>query len=426
MNDTIVALSSGAPPAAIAVLRVSGPSAIAAVERLAGTLPPPREARLRRLRNDGETIDNALVLVFPGPASATGEDLVELHLHGGLAVVRAIEIALTSSPGVRRAEPGEFTRRALTNGRIDLTQAEALADLLAAETEAQRRGAALVADGMLRRNIDAFERDLLAIAARVELLLDFDDEFDAGTFALANVRDDIGALERRLRLWLAQPTSGPLHRGFNVVLAGRPNVGKSTLMNVLAGRDAAIVSPIAGTTRDRIEQRVVHDGVPITLIDTAGLTEDRFDPIEAIGVERAHQAIAMADVLLWLDDAAPPPRVDALWLFARADLPGREIAPAGRVAVSAQSGEGIERLWRAMHERLARKLPPLDGTALNDRQHVEMREAATALGDARGTSDMILVAEHLRAARSAFDRVTGRSGTEAMLDALFGRFCIGK
>lgn len=423
MTDTIVALSSGRPPAAIAVVRVSGAHALAAARALAGDLPPPRRAGLRALRRGGELLDRALVLAFPGPRSATGEDLVELHLHGGRAVVAAVEAALLAQPMVRAAESGEFTRRALANGRIDLAQAEGLADLLAAETEGARRAAVHAAEGGVSRLARDWLDRLTAMAARVEAALDFADEGDVGEGAAHGVESELAALRAEMAALLAQPPAERLRDGVRVVLAGPPNAGKSTLLNLLTARDAAIVSPVAGTTRDVVEAGVTRGGVAYLLQDTAGLADSTADPVEAIGVARARRAAAAADLLLWLgDDPAPP---GAVALHARADLPGRGVLPAGRaLAVSARDPASVEALWRLIEARAA-ALVPVDRLAWNRRQRACAETAAAALVEDAG-GDLLLLAEQLRAARVTLAGVTGAEATEAMLDALFGRFCVGK
>jgi tRNA modification GTPase len=426
--DTIYAVSTGAPPAAIAVLRISGPEAMAVATRLGGTLPPPRRAAVRALRDDaGDLLDRALVLVFPGPRTATGEDLVELHLHGGRAVVRAVEAALAAMPGLRAAEAGEFTRRALTHGRIDLTEAEGLGDLLSAETEAQRRAALRSAEGGLRRQIEDWADMLLGIAADVEALLDHDDEDDVAARAspLTMLHARASALADRIEGTAGQPAVERLRDGLRVVLAGPPNAGKSTLFNALAGRDAAIVSPIAGTTRDRIEAPIVRDGVAYLLIDTAGLASETADPIEAIGISRAQDAMAEADMLLWLGEDEPPAHPHVVALYPKADL--RDAAATShRLPISAASGEGIDRLWACMAAMAKELVPPEDQVALNRRQQRLCCVAAEALRGAALETDLLLLAEQLRAARRALDRITGRADVEAMLDQLFARFCIGK
>lgn len=421
--DTIYAVSSGAPPAAIAVLRLSGAGAFEAVRALAGDVPEPRRAALRALRHDGELLDRALVLVFPGPDSATGEDVAELHLHGGRAVVRAVEAALGAMDGLRAAEPGEFTRRALEHGRIDLSEAEGLGDLLMAETEAQRRTAMRSAEGAVRREVEGWAARLLMLAAQVEAILDHSDEDDvAGD--VEPIRDGAAELAKAIEAVVERPTVERLRDGIRVVLAGPPNAGKSTLLNAMAERDAAIVSPIAGTTRDRIEAPVVRDGIAWLLIDTAGLAEAPGDAIEAIGVARAKEALAGADVVLWLGEDAPPN--GALWVHSRADAPGRGVAPAGRIRVSAKTGEGLGDLWRQLGARARGLLPATDELALNQRQLTLCIAAARSIRGAVEEPDLLLMAEHFRAARRAFDAVTGRADVEAMLDTLFARFCIGK
>lgn len=427
--DTIYAVSSGALPAAIAVLRLSGPAAFAAAEALAGSLPAARHAAVRALRDgEGELLDRALLLVFPGPRSATGEDLAELHLHGGRAVVRAVEAALAAMPGLRAAEAGEFTRRALLNGRIDLSEAEGLGDLLMAETEAQRRLAVRSAEGAVRRAVEDWTARLLGIAAQVEALLDHGDEGDVAESgdSLERIAGQAAALGVPVRAVAERPPVERLRDGLRVVLAGPPNAGKSTLLNALAEREAAIVSPIAGTTRDRIEAAVVRGGTAYVFTDTAGLSPAPDDPIEAIGVARAEEAMASADILLWLGDAPPPDHPARLWLHARADAAGRGDGAGKDLAVSAATGSGIAALWSRLEQLATNLLPPPDLVAFNRRQRLLCRAAADALMRAEAQSDPLLLAEELRTARRAFDAVTGRAGVEDMLDALFGRFCIGK
>lgn len=425
--STIFAPSSGLPPAAIAVVRISGPDALAAARALAGDLPVPREARLRTLRDPdgGDHLDSALVLVFPGPNTATGEDLVEFHVHGGRAVVAAVEAALARQPGLRRAEPGEFTRRALANGRIDLAEAEGLGDLLSAETELQRRAALAMADGTLSRRIATWRSALLGLAARLEASLDFADEADVDPILLDAIRDEARAVASDLGATLAAPPVDRLRDGIRVVLAGPPNSGKSTLLNALARRDAAIVSPIAGTTRDRIEVPVARDGIPFVLTDTAGLRDRAGDAIEAIGIDRASQAIAGADLVLWLGDV-PPPVESMLRVHARADLPERHAVPEGAlIAISAETGLGVEQLWALLTARSTALIPGASDIALNQRQRLHCQEALEALADIDAQDDLV-VADALRRANIALARITGDTGIEAMLDALFSRFCIGK
>ncbi|AHE56684.1 tRNA uridine-5-carboxymethylaminomethyl(34) synthesis GTPase MnmE [Sphingomonas sanxanigenens] len=426
---TIYALSSGTPPAGIGVVRISGSAAGAALIALAGgALPAARRASLRRLRDAAEVpLDDALVLWFPGPNSVTGEDLAELHLHGGRAVVAGVLSALSRIDGLRPAEPGEFTRRAFENGKIDLAEAEGLADLLAAETEAARIAALRIAEGGLSNVVLDWQQRLLMLAARVEALIDFSDEDDVREEdegrgireALADVGRAIDALE-------ATPPAERLRDGVRVVFGGPVNAGKSTLFNRLAGRDAALVSPVAGTTRDVIEAPVQIGGVPLLLIDTAGLRSDAAEIVEAMGIDRAAQTIAGADIILWFGDAAHVPDAGrAILVHARADARS-DAAPPGSVIVSAHDGEGVDTLRDAVLDRARSLLPPPDGLSLNQRQRGALAAAAAAIRQAINEPDWLLVAEHFRIALAAFDRLTGRAGTEDMLDALFGRFCIGK
>jgi tRNA modification GTPase len=420
--DTIYALSSGAPPAAVAVVRISGPSADSALEALAGRLPEPRTARLATLRWGGEILDRALVLRFSGPASATGEDLAELHLHGGRAVVAAVLAALAQVDGLRAAEPGEFTRRAFENGRIDLAEAEGLADLLEAETEAQRRAALSLAGGALSRQVETWQARLLGLAAQAEAELDFDDEGDVRRAGTSTSRSDIEALAVELGDWIDRPGAERLKDGVRVVIAGPPNAGKSSLLNALAGRDAAIISAIPGTTRDAIEAPVAIGGVPFLLIDTAGLRESG-DEIEAIGIDRARRHAEAADILLWLGEPGEAPE-GAINVHSKSDLPGD--SQGADLSVSALTGEGLASLARMLIQRSTAQLPAAGEVALNRRHRESLREAKTALGEAALAHDPLVTAEELRRGRQALDRITGRAGVEDMLDALFGRFCIGK
>ncbi len=427
--DTIFAVSSGRPPAAIAVLRISGAGAIGAATRLAGNLPRPRHAGVRALRDpaDNQLLDRALVLVFPGPATATGEDLVELHLHGGRAVVAGVERVLADMDGLRVAEPGEFTRRALTHGRIDLTEAEGLGDLLSAETDAQRRMALANSDGRLRRAVADWTATATRLSAMVEAVLDHadEDDVDAGDDVLAGVRREAAMLADTIDAVLAVPPVERLHDGIRVVLAGPPNAGKSTLLNALVGREAAIVSPLAGTTRDVIEIPVTREGIAWLFLDTAGLRDEAIDPVERIGIDRATDSIATADIVLWLGDDAPPQAASVLALHPRSDVRG-EAVPADRVAVSAETGEGLSELWQALADRASTMLPKVDDLALNQRQSSHARTAAAALRRAATQLDPLLLAEELRYGVQAFAALTGMRATEAVLDDLFGRFCIGK
>lgn len=431
MTDTIFALSSGMPPAAIAVVRVSGPQAGPALAALAGKLPPPRRAVLARLRDaHGLPLDQAMVLWLPGPATASGEDSAELHLHGGRAVIAAVEAALTDLPGLRRAEPGEFTRRAFANGRIDLAEAEGLADLLSAETELQRRTALALAEGALSRVVADWRLRVLGLSAMLEAALDFagDDDIDEGGGDLPEGFVAAGTvLTGELQAWLLRPRAEPLREGFRVVLAGPPNAGKSTLFNALIEDEAAITAPEPGTTRDVLLRSVALGGVPFTFVDTAGLRDEGAGAVEQIGIARARTEAARADLVLWLGPEGAGPQDGAVWEIAaqcdRADQPQKH-APLFRL--SALTGEGIDELRAALMAHARAAMPAPGSVALNARQHALVGEVAQAVADALAQSDPLLAAEDLRLARVALDRLVGRAGTEDMLDALFGRFCIGK
>jgi tRNA modification GTPase len=413
-------LSSGAPPAGVAIIRVSGPRAADALVALGRRLPEPRVATFRKLRVDGELLDNTVILWLPGPKSATGEDVAELHMHGGRAVIARALAALGAMDGLREALPGEFTRRSFENGALDLSAAEGLGDLLLAETEGQRRAALALMGGTLSRQVMAWQDRLLALAAEVEAALDFSDEDD-----VAPLPDDFGprvaALRAEMAAALARPGAERLKDGVRVVIVGPPNAGKSSLLNALAGREAAIVTAIPGTTRDLVEAPVAIGGIPFLLTDTAGL-RDTGDAVEAIGVERARASLAAADIVLWLGRPAEAPD-DAIRVHAKADL--SPPPPDADLATSVVTGAGLDGLVERLQAR-ARDLLPVPGeVALNARHRAAIADAAGALAEA-AAPDLIVAAEALRAARVALDRVTGRAGVEDMLDALFGRFCIGK
>jgi tRNA modification GTPase len=378
---------------------------------------------VRELRHPlgGELLDEALVLRFDGPASSTGEDSVEFQGHGGRAVVDAVLGALAGIDGLRLAEPGEFTRRAFENGRIDLTEAEGLADLIEAETESQRKTALALAEGGLSKQISAWQERLLALSAEAERTIDYDDDDSAPDPALSR---DSGALADELQTWLARPRAEPLKDGVRVVVAGPPNAGKSSLINAIAGQERAIVTDIPGTTRDHIEVPLALGGVPILLTDTAGLREAE-DQVEAIGVERARALAETADVLVWLGQPGDGPAHQRLILvYPKADLGGE--VPGGSTAFSAKTGEGIESLLERIGKEALALLPGEGAIALNRRQASQIEEAARAISEASNARDVVLVAENLRFARAAFDRLTGRAGVEDVLDALFSRFCLGK
>ncbi len=427
--DTIFALSSGAPPAAIAIIRISGTRAFAAVSSLAGKLPPARRASLVTLRDpaDAGILDEALVLVFPAPNTATGEDLAELHLHGGRAVVRAVERTLAAIPGLRQAEAGEFTRRAFLNGRMDLNEAEGLSDLLSAETEHQRRAAANMMGGAFTRAIEGWRQDLLLISALTEAELDFSEEDDVDPQHKNSIRCKCNEIMSSILAVLQSPPAEKLRDGLRIVLGGPPNSGKSTLLNALVARDAAIVSDIAGTTRDVIEVPVAFAGIAFVLIDTAGVRDDSQDTIEAIGIERAHNAFAGADILLWLGRENDGPEHPALLeIDAKSDDPNRHQKSASGHLVSAKTGAGIPELLNIIIAMAKNMFGPADSYAINARQRALLAQCAEALEQAQVADDWLIVGEQLRQARLALDALTGRAHTEDLLDTVFGKFCIGK
>ena len=416
-TETIFAPASGAGAAAIAVLRA-----------VAGRQPPPRHASLRRLRNAaGETLDHALVLWLPGPASYTGEDSAELHLHGGRAVVAAVADALAAA-GARPAEPGEFTRRAFLNGKLDLVAAEAVADLVAAETEAQRRQALRQLEGALGDLYRSWSARLLALMAGEEALIDFPDE-DLPPALAAAAAAERAALAADIAAHLADSHRGErLREGLVFAVTGPPNVGKSSLVNALAGRDVAIVSALPGTTRDALETRLILGGVPVTLVDTAGLRETA-DPIEAEGVRRARAHAAAADLVLALSEAGSPAparehgSVPVLAIATKTDLGGA--VPPGALGVSAATGAGLAAL-RARLAAAAERLTQAAGPAplTRTRHRAALTDALAALERVAPLPE--LRAEDLRQAVRALGRITGAVAVEDVLDRIFSAFCIGK
>jgi len=392
---------------------------------MASSLPDARTAAVRELRrpDSGELLDEALVLRFDGPASSTGEDVLELHCHGGRAVVDSVLGALGSLDGLRPAQPGEFTRRAFENGRIDLTEAEGLADLIEAETEAQRKAALMLAEGGLRKQIEDWQDQVLALSAVAERAIDYDEEDESLDSALLA---ECRMLALELRAWLDRPRVEALKDGVRVVVAGPPNAGKSSLINGIAGFERAIVTDVPGTTRDHIEVPLSLSGLPILLTDTAGMRETD-DVVEAIGVARAEHLAAAADVLVWLGDSdQAPAHEELIKVHAQADRPDRQDVPAGSLPVSSVTQEGLTELLEKIQAVAAKVLPAADAIALNRRQAEHLDDAAEALERAASTADGLLLAEDLRLARLSFDRLTGRAGVEDVLDALFGRFCLGK
>lgn len=427
-NDTIFALSSGGLPSGVGIVRISGPQIGAVADKLGFQLPPPRLARLATLRSPaGQTLDQVLLLYFPGPGSFTGEHVLELHCHGSRAVIRRIESELAAIDGLRLAEAGEFTRRALENGKLDLVEAEGLADLLAAETEMQRQAALSLAGGGFSHTIAEWTERVLFWSARIEAELDFSDEGevgDSGGTLIADVSRETLSLLDELQPMLKRPQSERIRDGIRVLLAGPANAGKSTLLNAIVQRDAAIVSPVAGTTRDIIEVPVAIGGVPFIFIDSAGIRETE-DDVEAIGVSRAKSEIERADIVLWLGAEDDAPAKDGVWqVDAKADM-GRSKGE-GAIAVSAKTGDGLTKLLDMLVMRAGELLPRAGEVALNTRQRSHLAEMAVALTDLEKVDDLLIAAENLRVARVALDRLTGKCDTEAVLDSLFGRFCIGK
>ncbi len=433
-DETIFALATGAGRSAVAVIRLSGPCARDALVRFTGVSPEPRHAHFARFRDPetNETLDRGLALWFPRPNSATGEDCAEFHLHGSRAVVDAILSLLRRQTGLRVAEPGEFARRAFINGKMDLSQAEALADLIDAQTEFQRRQALRVAGGALRRQVENWRGALVEASALLAAELDFADEGDVGAFSPQ-------ALERVLGPVLAQmdevlrraPASERLREGFLVLILGPPNSGKSTLLNLLARRDVAIVSEIPGTTRDMIEVELNLEGMPVTMVDTAGLRETD-DAVERIGVGRARARAGEADLLLWLSEGgvAPPPDVDTegaeiLRIAAKAD----EFPPqVDCLAISARTGLGIDVLCEEIAARARAMLGDGSSALVIRERH---RDAIGAARDFVSAAlapggPLELVAEEIRLAGRSLGRIVGAIDVEQVLDVIFSRFCIGK
>jgi tRNA modification GTPase len=442
--DTIFAVSSGHGRAGVAVIRISGPAAGAAVERMAPPLPRPRFAAFRRIRHPatGELLDEALVLWFPAPRSETGEDMAEFQVHGGRAVIQGVLAGLGSIAGCRVAEPGEFARRALENGKLDLTGAEGLADLIDAETAAQRRQALRQAGGALFRLYEGWRQRLIGAMARLEAAIDFSDEPDVAADTLQAARADVEALAREIAAHLDDGHRGELLReGFHVVLAGPPNAGKSSLLNALARRDVAIVSEEAGTTRDVIEVRLELDGLPVVVSDTAGLREAT-GQIEQEGMRRTLARARDADLVLWLVDVTAPPAGVPAALAAKA---GRTLTvankmdlvpagvlhplPAGAIGISVRTGQGMDGLTRRLAALVAARIGESEAPVLTQARHRQQLERAMApltsfLGAPLG--EVELRAEDLRRAAQALGRLTGAVDVEDVLDQVFSRFCIGK
>ena len=428
--DTIFAPATARGRAGIAVIRISGPDAHVAAGALCGTLPAIRQAALRRLVWDGVQIDEGLVILFQAGESFTGEAVVELHLHGGIAVVAAALSALSAQPGLRLAEPGEFTRRALENGCLDLTQVEGLAALIDAETEAQRKQALRVLSGAVGRRVEQWRVKLIRAAALLEATIDFVDEdvpVDVGPEVIALLTRLIGDLNAEVRGTLMAER---IRNGFEVAIVGKPNAGKSTLLNALAGREAAITSAVAGTTRDVIEVRMDLRGIPVTLLDTAGLRETQ-DVLETLGIERAVQRANAADLRVFLVLDTIPEGIthqsNDLIVYGKADL--RTSLPYGQ-AVSGVTGEGIAALLGKIGEILSHRAS--DAAVLTHSRHrAAVVDTIGALEASinelyHGKSRTELAAENLRRGLRALDCLVGRVDAEILLDEIFASFCIGK
>lgn len=441
--DTIVAPASGASVAAIAVLRISGPRARDVLDALCGGAPPPRHASLRAIGPAQEPpLDHGLVLWFEGPASFTGEDMAELHVHGSRAVIRSVIDAVLALPGTRLAEPGEFARRAFENGKLDLTEVEGLADLINAETEAQRRQALAQAEGSLRALYEGWRAELVRAQALIEAGLDFADEGDVIADVTAKADPIVASLRTAIGRHLSDRSGERLRDGLKVVITGAPNAGKSSLLNALAKRDVAIVSEEAGTTRDVIEVHLDLGGVPVMLIDTAGLREAE-GKVEAEGIRRAMARAGDADLVLWVVDATAP-QWDAptglapckaglaappIAILNKIDLAPSERAGRDCLKVSAKTGEGIEHLVEMLAGKAALATGSGAGGPLltRTRHRVELEAADAALGRyGDPTLAPEFKAEELRIAAHHLGRLTGTIGVEEVLGAIFAEFCIGK
>lgn len=445
VGETIFALSSGAGKAGIAVLRISGPMAREATLRLCGTLPAPRVARYGQFREpvSGEVLDSGISLWFPGPRSATGEDVAEFHVHGGRAVVEALFGVLKTLENTRLALPGEFLRRAFAAGKADLIEIEGLADLLNAETAAQRRLAMRQAGGFASGVFEGWRNSLLQLAAHVEALVDFGDEEDVARLESGQFSDRIRVLAGSMSAELERALIGrPVRQGFKVVLAGLPNTGKSSLLNALARRDVAIVSPLPGTTRDAIEAPLEIDGLLVTLTDTAGLRKVTADEIEMIGIGRSRRELERADLVVWVSAYDVDGSANISWggsvdiaVRNKCDIQDLELRLARNedngtgIAVSARTGQGIDRLLNEIGRLLRSRYGQGEAALLvRERQVQAVQESIRSLNDAAGHvgGPLEVLAEDLRRAGVALARLTGRIDVEDMLAAIFSEFCIGK
>lgn len=435
-GKTIFALATAAGRAAVAVIRISGPGARVAIETIAGRIPAPRYAALRSLRDeDSSVIDDALVLWFPAPNSFTGEDCAEFQSHGGRAVVRALLSRLARLDGFRQAEPGEFARRAVRNGKMSLEAAEGLADLIDSETEQQRRASFRAVDNGFGRVLSNWGQRLLEASAMVEAELDFSDEGDVSDFDRSAFTKKLAELAHEMmQAERLEKYGRRLRDGLTIVLAGAPNVGKSSLMNALADRDHAITSPIAGTTRDSIELALELDGYLVVLVDTAGVRETS-DPIEREGVRRARMRMDQADLVLWLDDGvtqAEPPHAAGsavVWrVGTKADLRSEsDVADRYDLTISTKKATGLDELRRRV-SRFANEMVSVEGFDIRRRHLIAIRQGRAAIERVL-MDDLIaleLVAEELRVARRALNALSLAQDSETVLDEIFGRFCVGK
>jgi tRNA modification GTPase len=433
-HDTIFAIASGHGRAAVCLIRISGPESRMILERMTGGVPEPRRAVVRTLRDPatGEPLDQALVLWMPGPGSFTGEDQAELHIHGGLATRAAVLRALSSIENCRPAEAGEFTRRAFLNGRMDLSQVEGLADIIDAETEAQRRQAMLQLDGRLGNAAEGWRESILQVLALLEASLDFSDEGDVPEDLEADILRMIDGVQGEIGRALANRSGERLREGLTVVLAGPPNAGKSTLLNALAQRDVAIVSPIAGTTRDVIEVHCDLGGLPVIIVDTAGLRESA-DLIEQEGVSRARARVQDADLVLWLvppegEESVPPAARRLLKVGTKADMGG--VRPDCDLMIAAATGEGLPDLIARLEVEAASLMGQGDAVITRERHRKALDRAQGCLIRAReilaNRGPLELAAEEVRLAARAIGEITGRVDVEDVLDRLFSSFCIGK
>lgn len=425
---TIFALATARGKAGVGIIRISGPDARQVGRYLAGDLPEPGRHGLRVLRDrDGAVLDQALVLRFDAPKSFTGEDVIELQLHGSMAVIRAVEARIAESGLARMAEPGEFTRRALINGNLDLAQVEGLSDLIAAETEAQRKQAQALFSGAMREFSEACRRDLIRATALIEATIDFADEevpIDVSPEVGALIRAVLSRVDRQLAGFYAAQR---LREGFEVAIIGAPNAGKSTLINKIAGREIAITSDIAGTTRDVLEARVDVQGIPVTFLDTAGLRETE-DVIEKIGVERARQRAAEADLRVLLIDGAAG--LDGFDAGLPIDLSYRTKADVTGTGVSGITGQGVDLILADVARCLGDRLSGAS-IASHDRHRQalvrareKLREALSVFEDGREGAEILAL--HLREAVGALDSLIGRVDVESILGEIFAQFCIGK